>query len=58
MIGYIFHFFKNSKLARFLIVFKKKIKVPKHTIKAHGDEINVETKAGEGAEFISQLPIV
>jgi signal transduction histidine kinase len=27
-------------------------------IKAHGGELNVETKEGEGAEFIIQLPIV
>ena len=27
-------------------------------IKAHGGEIKVETKEGEGAEFIIQLPIV
>ena len=26
-------------------------------IKAHGGEIKVETKEGEGAEFIIQLPI-
>ena len=28
------------------------------TIKAHGGEIKVETKEGEGSEFIIQLPIV
>jgi signal transduction histidine kinase len=27
-------------------------------IKAHGGEIKVETKEGEGAEFIVQLPVV
>ena len=27
-------------------------------IKAHGGEIKVETKEGEGSEFIIQLPIV
>ena len=27
-------------------------------IKAHGREINVETKEGEGTEFIVQLPFV
>jgi len=27
-------------------------------VKAHGGEIKVETKEGEGAEFIIQLPIV
>jgi signal transduction histidine kinase len=27
-------------------------------IKAHGGELEVETKEGEGAEFIIQLPIV
>ena len=27
-------------------------------VKAHGGEIKVETKEGEGTEFIIQLPIV
>jgi len=27
-------------------------------VKAHGGEINVETKEGEGSEFIIQLPVV
>ena len=27
-------------------------------IKAHGGEIKVETKEGEGSEFIVQIPIV
>ena len=27
-------------------------------IKAHGDEIKVETKEGEGSEFVIQLPVV
>jgi len=27
-------------------------------VKAHGGEIKVETKEGEGAEFIIQLPVV
>jgi signal transduction histidine kinase len=27
------------------------------TIKAHGDEIKVESKEGEGSEFIIMLPI-
>jgi len=26
-------------------------------VKAHGGEINVETKEGDGSEFIIQLPI-
>jgi len=28
------------------------------TIKAHGGELKVETKEGEGSEFIIQLPFV
>jgi signal transduction histidine kinase len=28
------------------------------SIKAHGGEIKVESKEGEGSEFIIQLPIV
>ena len=27
-------------------------------IKAHGGEIKVETKEGEGSEFIIQLPVI
>ena len=27
-------------------------------VKAHGGELNVETKEGEGSEFVIQLPIV
>ncbi len=27
-------------------------------IKAHGGEIKVETKEGEGAEFVIQLPVI
>ena len=27
-------------------------------VKAHGGELNVETKEGEGSEFIIQLPVV
>jgi signal transduction histidine kinase len=27
-------------------------------VKAHGGELNVETKEGEGTEFIIQIPIV
>ena len=34
------------------------IKSVVQTVKAHGGEIKVETKEGEGSEFIIQLPIV
>ena len=27
-------------------------------VKAHGGELKVETKEGEGAEFIVQLPVI
>ncbi len=27
-------------------------------VKAHGGEIKVETKEGEGSEFIIQLPVI
>ena len=27
------------------------------TVKAHGGELKVETKEGEGSEFIIQLPV-
>ena len=27
-------------------------------IKAHGGELNVETKEGEGSEFIIEMPVV
>ena len=38
--------------------FKSVIQTIYDIIKAHGGEIKVETKEGEGAEFIIQLPTV
>ncbi len=38
--------------------FKSVIQTSYDIIKAHGGEIKAETKEGEGAEFIIQLPIV
>ncbi len=37
--------------------FKSVIQTSYDIIKAHGGEIKVETKEGEGAEFIIQLPM-
>ena len=37
--------------------FKSVIQTMYDIIKAHGGEIKVETKEGEGAEFIIQLPV-
>ncbi len=36
--------------------FKSVIQISYDIIKAHGGEIKVETKEGEGSEFIIQLP--
>jgi two-component system NtrC family sensor kinase len=37
--------------------FKSAIQTSYDIIKAHGGEIKVETKEGEGTEFIIQLPV-
>ena len=37
--------------------FKSVIQTSYDIIKAHGGEIKVETKEGEGTEFIIQLPV-
>ena len=34
------------------------IKTTYDIVKAHGGELRVETKEGEGSEFIIQLPVV
>jgi two-component system, NtrC family, sensor kinase len=38
--------------------FKSVIQTSYDIIKAHGGEIKVESKEGEGSEFMIQLPIV
>ena len=38
--------------------FKFVIQTSYDIIKAHGGEIKVETREGEGAEFIIKLPVV
>jgi signal transduction histidine kinase len=37
--------------------FKSVIQTSYDIIKAHGGELRVETKEGEGAEFVIQLPV-
>ena len=37
--------------------FKSVIQTMYDIVKAHGGEIKVETKEGEGTEFIIQLPV-
>ena len=38
--------------------FKSVIQTIYDIVKAHGGEMKVETKEGEGSEFIIQLPVV
>ncbi len=38
--------------------FKSVIQTSYDIVKAHGGELKVETKEGEGSEFIIQLPVV
>ena len=38
--------------------FKSVIQTTYDIVKAHGGELKVETKEGEGSEFIIQLPVV
>ena len=38
--------------------FKSVIQTMYDIVKAHGGELKVETKEGEGSEFIIQLPFV
>ena len=38
--------------------FKSLIQTIYDIVKAHGGELKVETKEGEGSEFIIQLPVV
>ena len=38
--------------------FKSVIQTSYDIVKTHGGELKVETKEGEGSEFIIQLPVV
>ncbi len=38
--------------------YKSVIQTNYDIVKAHGGELKVETKEGEGSEFIIQLPVV
>ncbi len=48
----------KTKSVKSLNQFKSVIQTSYDIIKAHGGEIKVETKEGEGTEFIIQLPFV
>ena len=39
-------------------LIKSVIQTSYYIVKAHGGELSVKTKEGEGSEFIIQLPIV
>ena len=45
------------KSVKFINPFKSVIQTINNIIKAHVGEIKVETKEGEGTEFIIQLPV-
>ena len=46
-----------KKSVQFVNHFKSVIQTIYDIIKAHGGEIKVESKEGEGSEFIIQLPV-
>ncbi len=48
---------KNIKLVKSTNPFKSVIQTNYDIVKSHGVELKVETKEGEGSEFIIQLPI-
>jgi len=47
----------KTKSVQSINPFKSVIQTSYDIIKAHGGEIKVETKEGEGTEFIIQLPL-
>ena len=49
---------RNQKSVQSVHLCKSVIQKSYDIVKAHGGEIKVETKEGEGSEFIIQLPIV
>ena len=48
---------RNQKSVQSVHLYKSVIQTSYDIVKAHGGEIKVETKEGEGSEFIIQLPI-
>lgn len=48
---------KINKSVKSIHPCKSVIQIIYDIVKAHGGEIKVETKEGEGSEFIIQLPI-
>ena len=49
---------KKSKSVQSINPCPSVIQTSYDIVKAHGGEIKVETKEGEGTEFIVQLPVV
>ena len=49
---------RNQKSVQSVHPCKSVIQTSYDIIKAHGGEIKVESKEGEGTEFIIQLPVV
>ena len=49
---------RNQKSVQSVHLCKSVIQTSYDIVKAHGGELKVETKEGEGSEFIIQLPIV
>ncbi len=47
----------KTKSVKSINPLKSVIQTSYDIIKAHGGEIKVETKEGEGAEFVIQLPL-
>jgi K+-sensing histidine kinase KdpD len=49
---------RNQKSVQSIHPCKSVIQTSYDIVKAHGGELKVETKEGEGSEFIVQLPVV
>jgi light-regulated signal transduction histidine kinase (bacteriophytochrome) len=49
---------RNQKSVQSIYPCKSVILTSYDIVKAHGGELKVETKEGEGSEFIIQLPIL
>jgi light-regulated signal transduction histidine kinase (bacteriophytochrome) len=48
----------KTKSVKSINPLKSVIQTSYDIVKAHGGELKVETKEGEGSEFVIQLPIV
>jgi len=55
--NYIIMIKRNQKSVKSIHPYKSVIQTNYDIVKAHGGELKVETKEGEGSEFIIKLPV-